>query len=448
MSSRRDLIKTIAGGAVVAALSQREAVAQTRVQQAARGMTTPKIRDVQVIGVQPDNVRLIVVKIVTNQDGLYGYGCATFTQRAELVVAAVEKYLKPFLIGRPTDRIDDLWQAMYNSSYWRNGPVLNNAISGVDQALWDIKGRQANMPVYQLLGGKCREAVDLYTGVSGNSVAGVIESIRKAQSAGYRYFRFSLNGGIGGDIDDSGAGRPVTVLHSAPAFDRNKYIRGILDTFEGARKELGDEVELLNDVHEKITPTQALQLCRDAEQYRPFFIEDPLSPEDLAYYRIIRQQCSTPIAMGELFNSPHEWTPLITERLIDYIRVHVSQAGGLTPCRKIAMLAELHGVRTAWHGPADVSPIGHCANITLSLAAYNFGIQEVRDFSERTREIFKGCPEVKNGYGYANEAPGWGVEVEERAAAKYPFKRDDTERGKLNYGWGELRLPDGTLIKQ
>ncbi len=191
MNSRRNLIKTIAGGAVAVALTQREAVAQTQVDRSARGMPTPKIKDVQVIGVQPDNVRLIVVKIVTDQDGLYGYGCATFTQRAELVVVAVEKYLKPFLIGRPTDRIDDLWQAMYNSSYWRNGPVLNNAISGVDQALWDIKGRQANMPVYQLLGGKCREAVDLYTGVSGNSVAQVIESIRKAQAAGYRYFRFS-----------------------------------------------------------------------------------------------------------------------------------------------------------------------------------------------------------------------------------------------------------------
>src|SRR5215831_10395014 len=419
---------------------QRATDAEQRTQQATRGMRTPLIRDVQVIAVQPGNVRLVVVKVMTDQDGLYGYGCATFTQRADLVVPAVEKYLRPFLMGRPTDRIEDLWQAMYNSSYWRNGPVENNAISGVDQALWDIKGRQAGMPVYQLLRGKCREAADLYIGLNGANVSQMADAIRKAQATGYRHFRFN----VGGDV---AAGSPG-VLHSATAFDRNTYIRAILATFEGLRKELGNEVELMNDVHEKITPTQALQLCRDVEKFRPFFIEDPLSPEDNAYYRIIRQQCSTPIAMGELFNSPHEWTPLITERLIDYIRVHVSQAGGLTPARKIAILAEAHGVRTAWRGPADVSPVGQCANLTLSVAAYNFGIQELAAFNDPTREIFSGCPVVKNGYGYVNEAPGWGVEVDVKAAAKYPFRQDNNERGRLNGGWGDVRLPDGTVIKQ
>lgn len=447
MKSRRNFIKAIAGGAMAAALAQREAVAQAAAGQAARGMASPRITDVQAIGVQPGNVRLVVVKVTTDQDGLYGYGCATFTQRAELVVAAVDRYLKPFMVGRPADRIEDAWQAMYNSSYWRNGPVLNNAISGVDQALWDIKGRQAGMPVYQLLGGKAREAVDLYTGVGGDSVAQIVDSIRAAQAAGYRQFRFNLGrastaGGDGSVANASGA------LHNGEVFDREAYIRAILDTFEGIRKELGDDVGIMTDVHEKITPSQALQLCRDVEQYRPFFLEDPLSPEDLAWYRIIRQQCATPIAMGELFNSPHEWTPLITERLIDYVRVHVSQAGGLTPCRKIAILAELHGVRTAWHGPGDVSPVGHCANVTLSIAAHNFGIQEIPAFSEATREIFSGCPAVKDGYAYPNEAPGWGVEIDLAAAAKYPFRYDDSARGRLNYGWGDLRLPDGTLIKQ
>ena len=254
--------------------------------------------------------------------------------------------------------------------------------------------------------------------------------------------------GGGGEGAVSGAARGADVLHSAPLFDRYGYVRGILKTFEGIRRELGDEVQVMNDVHEKITPTQALQLCKDVEQYRPFFLEDPLSPEDSSYYRIIRQQCATPIAMGELFNSPHEWTPLITERLIDYIRVHVSQAGGLTPARKIAVLGEMHGVRTAWHGPADVSPVGHCANVALSIAAYNFGIQEMAAFSDATREIFRGCPEVRNGYAYPNEAPGWGVEIDAKAVARYPFRHDDSERGRLNYGWGDLRLPDGTLIKQ
>ena len=449
---RRNFIGSLAAGSAAALAGtsasialQRTGDAEQKTQQATRGMRAPLIRDVQVIGVQPGNVRLVVVKVITDQDGLYGYGCATFTQRSDLVVPAVEKYLRPFLIGRPADRIEDLWQAMYNSSYWRNGPVLNNAISGVDQALWDIKGRQAGMPVYQLLGGKCREAADLYIGVNGSGVPQMADAIRKGQAQGYRHFRFN----VGGDLPEAGgAARPSSVLHSGALFDRNSYIRAILRTFEGLRRELGDEVELINDVHEKITPTQALQLCRDVEKFRPFFIEDPLSPEDNAYYRIIRQQCSTPLAMGELFNSPHEWTPLITERLIDYIRVHVSQAGGLTPARKIAMLAEVHGVRTAWHGPADVSPVGHCANLTLSIAAYNFGIQELAAFNDPTREIFSGCPVVRNGYGYVNEAPGWGVEVDLKAAAKYPFRQDNTERGRLNGGWGDVRLPDGTVIKQ
>ncbi|RPI13793.1 MAG: starvation-sensing protein RspA, partial [Acidobacteriales bacterium] len=180
-----------------------------------------------------------------------------------------------------------------------------------------------------------------------------------------------------------------------------------------------------------------------------FFLEDPLSPEDIAWFRIIRQQCATPIAMGELFNSPHEWTPLIAERLIDYIRVHVSQAGGLTPCRKMAALAESFGVKTAWHGPGDVSPIGHAANVALDLACYNFGVQEYSPFNDRLQEVFRGCPVMKDGYLYASESPGWGIEVDEKAAAKYPFGASERgERQQLNGGWGEIRRRDGTIIKQ
>jgi mannonate dehydratase len=239
-----------------------------------------------------------------------------------------------------------------------------------------------------------------------------------------------------------GRGR-VKALHDRPVFEPAPYIRRALALFEQCRKHLGDEVEILHDVHERITPTQALQMCRDVERFRLFFLEDPVSPEDLAYYRVIRRQCSTPIAMGELFNSPHEWTPLIAERLIDYIRVHVSQAGGLTPARKIAMLAEAFGVRTAWHGPNDCSPVGHACNASLELASYNFGVHEYTPFHDATREVFPGCPVMKDGYFYANEAPGWGIEVDERQAAKYPFR--DTG---LNGGWGEVRRRDGTVIKQ
>src|SRR6266851_2932804 len=169
-----------------------------------RGTPSPKIKDVRVIATAPAGLRLTVVKVVTDQDGLYGYGCVTFTQRAELVNLAVEKYLRPFLIGKPTDRIDDMWQAMYNSSYWRNGPDLNNAMSGVDMALWDIKGRQAGMPIYQLLGGKHREAADCYSHASGSEIAQCIDSARRLMAQGFRHVRVQV--GVPG-MEGYGAGR-------------------------------------------------------------------------------------------------------------------------------------------------------------------------------------------------------------------------------------------------
>jgi len=446
---RRNLLQLAAGATLGGFVTQRELAAQARVERATRGMASPKIKDIQVIATAPAGLRLVVVKVITDQDGLYGYGCGTYTQRADLVVPAVEKYLKPFLVGKPADRIDDTWQACYNSSYWRNGPVLNNAISGVDMALWDIKGRQAGMPVYQLLGGKCREAADCYGHGSGAEISDVIESAKSYMARGFRHVRVQV--GVPG-MAGYGAGRGsamVPALHKGAVFEPAVYIRRAMKLFEECRKQLGDEVELLHDVHERITPTQALQFCKDVEQFRLFFFEDPLSPEDIAYFRLIRQQCSTPIAMGELFNSPHEWNPLIAERLIDYIRVHVSQAGGLTPCRKMAAMAEAFGVRTAWHGPGDVSPIGHACNVTLDLVCWNFGIQEYSAFSERTQEVFQGCPVMKDGYLYANEAPGWGIEVNEKAAAKYPFGSfEQGDRKLYNGGWGEVRKRDGTLIKQ
>jgi mannonate dehydratase len=441
--------RSLLGAMAAAPLAARESKAQETAARAMRGMPAPRIRDVQVIATAPQGLRLTVVKVITDQDGLYGYGCGTYTQRAELVVAAVERYLRPFLAGKPADRIDDLWQAMYNSSYWRNGPVLNNAISGVDQALWDIKGRMAGMPVYQLLGGKCREAADCYAHASGREIPEVIDNARKLMAQGFRHIRVQVGvPGQAGYGAGAGAGK-AEKLHDAPMFEPEDYLRRALKLLETVRKELGDEVELLHDVHERISPIQAVRFCKECERFRLFFLEDPLSPEDIEWFRIIRQQCSTPIAMGELFNSPHEWTPLIRDRLIDYIRIHVSQAGGLTPCRKIAAMGELMGVKTAWHGPGDVSPVGHMANITLDLACYNFGIQESVFFPDAVREVFQGCPVLKNGYFYANESPGWGIEVNEAAAKKYPYGYGETgERQRLNGGWGEIRRRDGTIIKQ
>ena len=443
--NRRNMLGLVAAGA----LTPRQIAAQEQVARATRATPSPKIKDVQVIATAPAGLRLVVVKVVTDQDGLYGYGCGTYTQRADLVVMAVEKYLKPFLIGKPADRIDDLWQAMYNSSYWRNGPVLNNGISGVDQALWDIKGRQAGMPVYQLLGGKCREAVDCYAHSSGNDIPQLIESAKKHMANGFRHVRVQI--GVPGQAG-YGAGRSdvkVEKLHNSPVFEPEDYLRRAIKMMEACRKELGEEVELLHDVHERISPIQAIRLMKETEKFRLFFLEDPVSPEDIGWFRQIRAASSTPLAMGELFNSPHEWTPLIAERLIDYIRIHVSLAGGLTPCRKVAALGEIFGVKTAWHGPGDVSPFGHAANIALDLACYNFGIQESHIFPERVKEVFPGCPIIKNGYFYANEAPGWGIEVNMAEAKKYPFGSGERgERQQNNGGWGEVRRKDGTLIKQ
>jgi mannonate dehydratase len=226
-------------------------------------------------------------------------------------------------------------------------------------------------------------------------------------------------------------------------WEAGKYVRAVPKLFERLRANLGDEVELLHDVHERVSPSQAVQLCKDLEPYHLFFLEDPLPPEQNEHFRLIRQQCSTPIAMGELFNTQQEYVPLMVNRLIDFIRIHTSQIGGLSMARKVASLGEFFGVRTAWHGPGDVSPVGHAAGLALELASYNFGIHEGGTFPERTREVFPGCPENRDGYLYANEAPGLGIDINEDLAAKYPYPSGPT----FQYSWGTTRRRDGTVIR-
>lgn len=429
---------------------------------ALRGAPTPKIRDLQVIETAPAGLRLTLVKILTDQPGLHGYGCATFTQRADLVGQAVSRYLLPLLRHKPVGPIEDIWQAAYNSSYWRNDPVLNNAMSGVDQALWDIQGRLAGLPVYQLLGGKLREAAECYAHAGGDEIEQVVASAKQLQSQGFRHLRvqvgvpnqaaYSSGGGrtYGGGQAPVAANRATTgALHDGPVFEPAAYLRRTLRLFEKVRAELGDEVEILHDVHERISPTQALQFVKDVEPFRLFFLEDPLAPEDLRWYPHLRKHSTTPLAMGELFNNPQEWEWLVRERLIDYLRIHMSQVGGLSPCRKLAAFTESYGVKTAWHGPGDVSPIGHAANLALDLACPNFGIRELVQFNEPLAEVFPGAPVSKGGYLWPNEAPGWGIEINEKAAAKFPFGHAEVgERQKLNGGWGTVRRKDGTVIRQ
>lgn len=401
------------------------------------------ITDVQTILTAPNGIRLVVVKVLTSEPGLYGLGCATFTQRAHAVATAIDRYLKPFSIGRDVDRIEDLYQAAYVSSYWRSGPVLNNALSGVDQALWDIKGKRAGMPVYQLLGGKCREAVPVYVHASGSSPEEVEDAARAYMAQGFRYIRCQM--AIPGYSSYGGRSmNSVSALDPAQArtWEPSPYVYSVPRLFEHLRLQLGDDVELLHDVHERIPPIQGVWLARALEEYRLFFLEDLFAPEDLDYFRMVRQQCATPIAMGELFVNQAEYVPLIRERLIDFIRVHISDIGGFSMARKLAAFCEFMGVRTAFHGPGDVSPVGHAANMHLDLAVPNFGIQELALFRDETREVFPGCPEVRDGCMWPNDRPGWGIDLDEAAAARHPFPEHPT-----NGAWPEIRRLDGSVIR-
>lgn len=391
------------------------------------------IDDVRVILTQLDGVRLAVVKVSTSEPGLYGVGCATFTQRIHAVAAAVERHLAPFLIGRDVSRIEEIWQLSMVNGYWRNGPVLNNAISGVDQALWDIKGKRAGMPLYDLLGGKSREAANVYVHADGPTPADVADRVQEYVADGYRHVR--IQQGLYG-----GSRRSFVSPEGAPAgayYDPRAYRRDALTMMEHVRAEVGAEVELLHDVHERLTPADAVAFAKDVEAFDLFFLEDLLAPEDIEWFERVRAQTSTPLAMGELFNHPLEWRTVTERRLVDFLRMHVSQMGGITPARKAADMAHAYGLRTAWHGPADTSPVGHAANLHLDLWAPAFGIQEWYQPGELDRAMFPGLPEVRDGYLYANDQPGLGIDIDEELAAQHPVVDEVVQ-------WTQARLPDGS----
>jgi mannonate dehydratase len=409
-----------------------------------------RVTDVRAVCTAPSGIRLVIVKVQTTDDGLYGVGCATFTQRPLAVVAAIEQYLRPFLVGRRVDDIEDIWQAAYLSSYWRSGPVLNNALSGVDEALWDIKGKRAGVPVYQLFGGKCRRFASVYVHASGRDLAELRDRVAAHLEGGFQYVRcqMAVSGfatyGVSNSYSASRGGPPSSdrlAMEQAP-WEPRPYCLVVPKMFDFLRSEFGSEVEFLHDVHERVPPIMALQLAKDLEPYKLFFLEDVFAPEDNAYFRVLRAQSSIPIAMGELFVNQHEYVPLVTERLIDFIRVHVSDIGGLTPARKLAVLCEFFGVRTAWHGPGDVSPVGHMANLHLDVSCPNFGIQEAQLFDDACVEVFPGCPEIRDGAMWPNERPGLGIDVDERAAARFPFPEHP-----LNGAWPEIRRSDGTVVR-
>jgi mannonate dehydratase len=440
---RRDMLGSVGLGtaaAVFGFLARKESAFGETAAPAVKSLGPLKITKVRPIVTAPRRGdRYVVVRVETSEPGLYGLGDASFRQRPLAAKTAVEEYLDPFCRGRDADNIEDIWQTARTSSYWRNGSVLNNALGGLDMALWDIKGKRAGMPVYQLLGGKCRFAVPCYGHASGRDLARLEDSVRQRMEQGFRHIRIQLGEygspqlSAGSDFKDAGFG-----LSADSHMDSRPYLNATPKMFEHIRNKFGDTIELLHDIHERVEPIEAVNLCKEVERYRPFFIEDPFAPETIGYFKLLRQQTSVPIAMGELFNHPNEWVGLISERLIDFIRVHLSHVGGLSVARKIAALAESFQVRTAFHGP-DASPMGYAAALHLDLAVHNFGIQETVEFTGPVAEVFPGSPTIKNGYAYVNEAPGLGVDLNEELAAKFA-----TSAGTGN--WLPVRRRDGTSV--
>ncbi|PKM66848.1 MAG: starvation-sensing protein RspA [Firmicutes bacterium HGW-Firmicutes-2] len=408
-----------------------------------------KIKDVKVILTAPEGINLIVVKIITTEPGLYGLGCATFAYRHLAVKNLIENYIRPLVIGQEVSKIEQIWHLMHNNAYWRNGPIENNAISGIDMALWDIKGKLANMPVYDLLGGKCREGVPIYRHADGKDVNEICENISKYQEQGITNIRCQL-GGYGGTYGDA----PMTAPTGSPKgvyLDSKTYMRDTIKLFEDIRSKVGYDIGLCHDVHERIRPIEAIKFAKELEQFDLLFLEDAIPLDQGEWMRQLRDKTIIPLAQGELFNNPYEWKFMITEQLIDYIRIHISQIGGISPARKLQIFAEQFGVKTAWHGPGDMSPLAHAANIHIDLAAHNFGIQEwsgteppnfvIQDLKgprEALLDVFPGLPEYRNGYVYANDQPGLGVDINEEEAAKYPCENTVTT-------WTQTRLRDGTL---
>ena len=395
-----------------------------------------KITSVRAICTAPEGTPLVVVKVETNQPGLYGLGCATYTQRFLTVAHAIDEYMHPLLVGKDPSRIEDIWQMAMVSPYWRNGPILNNALSGVDMALWDIKGKLANMPVYELFGGKVREGARVYRHADGKSLEEIGDRVQAFIEAGIQVIRLQF-GGYGGR----------TTLPEKPSgacegayYDPLRYQINVFVLFQAMRERFGFDVEFCHDVHERLEPIEAIRLAKELEPCRLFFLEDALAPEQVDWFDHMRNQTHTPLAMGELFTNPMEWREIIAKRQIDFIRCHISAIGGLTPARKLALFCEPFSVRTAWHGPGDVSPIGHAANMHLNLSSWNFGIQEWSGLGERSQEVFPGCPWLDGGYVYVNDKPGLGMDINEALAAKYPCNTNLPT-------WTNARRPDGTIAR-
>ena len=399
-----------------------------------------RIATVEAIPTSPGR-NFTIVKVTTDT-GLVGWGDATLNGRELSAAATINEHLAPLLIGEDPLRIEHLWQALYVGAYWRGGPVLNTALAGIDMALWDILGKHAGLPVYQLLGGRTRHGANCYVHAAGVTVERLADKVREKLAAGYRFVRVQLEMTEGSSYNERilSTGQPgldpadrtlpmqQRALPTVGEWEPTPYLRSIPKMFAGLRAELGDDVELLHDAHQRLTPIQAAALARELEPYHPFFFEDPVPPEHAAGLALVRATSTTPIAIGELFTDIPTCVAPIINRWLDYIRCDLGHIGGITPARKIAALAEPFAVKTAWHGPPDLSPVGHCANVHLDLATSNFGVQEWTDFATypwaaKIAEVFLGGVTRREAWLDVPAKPGLGIDIDEAAARKYPYRR-------------------------
>ena len=385
-----------------------------------------KITEAKVIITSPGR-NFVSLKIYTDE-GLYGVGDATLNGRELSVASYLNDHIVPMLVGRDPHQIEDIWQFLYRGAYWRKGPVTMTAISAVDMALWDIKAKAANMPLYQLLGGKSRSGVMVYGHANGDSIEETVDEVGKFLNDGYLAVRAQT--GIPGLKSTYGVSKDKMFYEPADSdlpteneWSTTKYLDSIPKLFDTLRNAYGNEPHLLHDVHHRLTPIEAARLGKDLESFRLFWLEDAVPAENQAGFRTIRQNTVTPLAVGEIFNTIWDCKELLEEQLIDYIRTSVVHAGGITHLRRIADFASLFHVRTGCHGATDLSPICMGAALHFDLWVPNFGIQEYMRHSEETNAVFPHSYSFKNGYMYPGETAGHGVDIDEKIAAKYPYKR-------------------------
>jgi len=385
-----------------------------------------KIEDIKTIVTCPGR-NFVTVKVVTDE-GVYGLGDATLNGRELAVKAYLDEHVIPCLVGRDPRNIEDIWQYLYRGAYWRRGPVTMTAIAAIDVALWDILGKLAGMPVYQLLGGRSRQGLMVYGHANGRDHAEAIDAVRKHVEEGYKAIR--VQSGVPGLSKVYGVGKSKG--HYEPAekglppeepWDTSLYLRHTPELFRKVREAVGFEPHLLHDAHHRLTPIEAARLGKELEPFSLFWIEDATPAENQEAFRLIRQHTTTPLAVGEIFNSVWDCKDLISEQLIDYIRATIVHAGGITHVRRIADFAAMYQVRTGFHGATDLSPVCMAAAVNFGLWAPNFGIQELMPHSALTDEVFPHNYRFEDGHLVMDEVPGLGVDIDEALAARYPYER-------------------------